>query len=183
MRSLLKNKSGQVESIIVFVMLVVAIFMVSIVVIKLVGTIVTPFASQIGNMSAPAGQAVTYAQNKFTNFWDIAIVMLFFINVILLLVSSFFIDVHPSFIILYIIAIIFLFIFGNYPLYALDSLWNNLAPSNTAEGASIIAHSPMQIFLINNFQLVMLGVVILSGIVMYAKFKFFGQGEGAGGNY
>jgi hypothetical protein len=39
----------------------------------------------------------------------------------------------------------------------------------------------MQQWIINNFGIVMLGVVLLSGVIMYAKFKLF-NGQGAGGN-
>jgi hypothetical protein len=62
-------------------------------------------------------------------------------------------------------------------LNVVDSVWNSIATSTEA------SQSPLQIFIINNFQLIMLGVVILSGIVMYAKFKIFGQGSGTGGAY
>lgn len=172
-----KNKRGQAESIIVFFVLIVAIFIVSIVVLRIVNEIVSPFATQLNSTSIQASQAVTYTQNKFTSFWDTAIIILFAINVILLLVSAFLVDVHPAFILIYIIAIIFLFIFGNYALYALDSIWNKLAT------ATEINQTPMQQFIINHFQTIMLGIVILSGIVMYSKIRFFSQGTGIGGNY
>lgn len=179
MKSLLdkKNKKGQAESIIIFFVLIVGIFIVSIIVLRLVNSILTPFQNTIGNMSAPAGVAVGNVHQKFTQWWDYAIVILFFLNVILLLVSSFLVDIHPAFIILYIISIIFLFIFGNYALYALDSIWNLLGTSVET------SQTPLQQFILNNFQMIMMGVVILSGVLMYAKFKMFGPQGGGSGPY
>jgi hypothetical protein len=171
------NKRGQAESIIIFFILVVSIFVAGIVVLRVVNEFTTPFSSQIGNITAQAGEAVTYTHNKFTGFWDTAIIFMFIINTLLLFVSAFLVDIHPAFIIVYLLAIIFLFIFGNMYLNVLDGIWNGLATSVEA------SQSPLQIFIINNFNLIMLGIVILSGVVMYAKFKFFGQGGGAGGSY
>jgi len=175
MKSLLKKKKGQAESIIIFFILMVAVFIVSIVMLRITNSIITPFQSQIGNMSESAGAAVGYAHDRFTTWWDYAILLVFLFNVILLLVSAFLVDIHPAFLLIYIIAVFFLLIFGNFALQALDNIWYSVGTSveNT--------QTPIQQFLINNFQLIMLGVVILSGVVMYAKFKVF-SGQGAGGN-
>lgn len=171
------NKRGQAESIIIFFILIVSIFIVSIVILRVVNEVTTPLASQLGNINVQAGDAVTYTSNRFTSFWDTAIIIMFIINLLLLLMSAFLVDIHPAFIIIYILAIILLFVFGNMYLNVLDSVWNSVATPIEA------SQSPLQIFIINHFQLIMLGIVILSGIVMYAKFKFFGQGSGTGGNY
>ena len=97
-------------------------------------------------------------------------------NMILLFISAFLIDIHPAFVVVYIITVILMFVFGNYALYMLDNIWN-------AIGTSVeTAQTPIEQFLINNFTIIMLGVVILSGIIMYAKFKLFPR-LGAGGGY
>lgn len=170
------NAKGQAESIIIFFGLMIAVFIVSIIVLRMTNSIITPFATQISNISAPAGQAVTYAQTRFTSWWDYTILLIFAINVILLLVSAFLIDIHPAFVLIYIVAIIFMFIFGNYALSAVDAIWGGVGT------ATETAQTPITQFLINNFQMIMLGIVILSGIVCYAKFKLF-PGQGTGGNY
>jgi len=167
-----KNNKAQATSIIYFFVITIAILICSIIVLKLVNTIVTPFQTQIGNMSAPAGEAVKNVQGKFTSWWDIFIVLLFIINVLLLFISAFLIDIHPAFVIVYIVCVFFMFIMGNYALDLLDNVWNKMA--TTTE----LAQSPMQLFIMANFNLIMLGIVILSGIIMYAKFKWFGSGMG-----
>jgi hypothetical protein len=177
MKSLIKNNKGQAQSIIIFFVLIVGIFIVSIIILRLTNSILTPFQNTIGNMSAPAGVAVGQVHAKFAQWWDYAIVILFFLNVILLFVSSFLVDIHPAFIILYIISIIFLFIFGNYALYALDSIWDMLGTTTET------MQTPLQQFILNHFQIIMMGVIILSGILMYAKFKMFGNTGAGGGHY
>ena len=169
------NKKSQAESIIIFFVLMIAVFITSIIVLRMTNAVITPFQNQIGNMSAPAGAAVEYAHSRFTQWWDYGIVLLFFLSVIMLLVSSFLVDIHPAFLLIYIICVILMFVFGNYGLYALDSVW-------AAMGTDVeTSQTGLQQFLINHFSLIMLGVVILSGVIMYAKFKYF-QGT-PGGNY
>ena len=170
------NRSGQAQSIIVFFGLAVSVFIVSIILLRITNEVITPFQAQIGNVSETAGSAVAYTHNRFTAWWDYAIVLLLFMNVILLMVSAFMIDIHPAFLIIYILTILFLFVFGNYALLALDAIWGAIGTTTET------AQTPLQQFIINNFQIFMVGIVILSGIVMYAKFKIF-PGQGAGGNY
>lgn len=175
--SLIDKKKAQAQSIIILFVLVVGIFIVSIIILRLTNSILTPFQNQIGNFSAPAGVVVGEVHDSFAKWFDYAVVLLFFLNVILLFVSSFLIDVHPAFVIIYIISIIFLFIFGNYGLYALDSIWGMLGTAQET------AQTPVQRFILNHFQMIMMGVIILSGILMYAKMKYFGNSGAGGGAY
>jgi len=170
------NNKGQAQSIIIFFVLVVGILIASIIVLRLVNTIITPFSAQIGNVSAPVGEAVDYAHSRFTGVWDWVIILVILFNVILLFVSAFLVDIHPAFLLVYIFAVFLLIIFGNSSLYALDSIWDRLGT------ATETAQTPITQFIINNFQIFILGIIVLSGIIMYAKFKFF-QGQGTGGNY
>jgi len=165
------NKKAQSISIIVFFVLMVGIFITSIIVLRVTNSILTPFQNQIGNISAPAGAVVGEIHNNLYRWWDIFVMLLFFINVILLFVSAFLIDIHPAFVLVYVISIFFLFIMGNYALNLLDSVWNGMATSTEN------AQTPIQRFIINHFMFIMLGIVILSGIIMYAKFKL-GVGSG-----
>lgn len=172
----MKTKKGQATSIIVFFMLIVAILIASIIILRVTNAIVTPFKAVINNTNAQAGSAVDFLQNRYTTFWDIAIILLFAVNVLLLFISSFMVDVHPAFVIIYIFSVVFLFVFGNLALSALDAIWGLVGTSVET------AQTPLQQFLINNFQLIMIGIVVLSGVVMYAKFKF-GNGGGASTSY
>jgi hypothetical protein len=174
------NKKSQAESIIIFFVLIIAVLIVSIIVLRITNSVITPFAQQLNSSTNPimhnAGGAVTYAQGKFTSVWDWTIILLLLVNVIILMVSAFLIDIHPAFVVIYIFAGIFLFIFGNFALGALDAIWGGMGT------AVETAQTPLEQFLINNFQWFMLGIYVLSGIIMYAKLKFFGN-QGTGGNY
>lgn len=171
----MKNK-GQAQSVVIFFGLMLAVFICSIIILRMTNAILTPFQAQIGNVSAPAGAAIGYAHDKFTSVWDWAILLMFLFNVILLFISAFMVDIHPAFLLIYIITIIFLVIFGNTAMGVVDAIWG-------AVGTSVeTSQTPLQQFLINNFNLIMLGIIALSGIIMYAKFKF-SQGSGLGGSY
>lgn len=174
------NNKAQAQSIIILFVFMIAIFITSIIVLRVTNSILTPFQQQLNATgmtgSVEASGAVGFAQSRFTTWWDVGIVLIFLFNIITLLVSAFMVDIHPAFLLIYIISIIFLFIFGNTALYALDAIWGAMGTDTET------AQTPIQQFLINNYSVIMLGIVILSGVVMYAKFRFFG-GQGAGGNY
>jgi len=176
---MINNKKSQVESIIIFFGIVIAIFITSIIILRITNEIMTPFSNQLKNMSSEgvqAGTEVASVQNKFASIWDWVIILLFLFNIILLFISAFLVDIHPAFLIVYIIAIIFLVIFGNSFAYVIDSVWDKMGTSVET------AQTPMQQFIINNFNIIMLGIIALSGIIMYAKFRMF-SGQGTGGNY
>ena len=165
------NKKAQAISIIFFFVAIVGLFIVSIVILRMTNVILTPFQAQIGNMSSTAGTTVTSIQSSFVRWWDPVIVLLFVFQIVLLLISAFLIDIHPAFILVYILSVFFLFIMGNFALSALDSIWEVMAT------ATELAQTPLQQFIINHFGITMLGVVILSGVVMYAKIKLFGGSQ------
>jgi hypothetical protein len=176
----MKNKKSQAQSIIIFFVLIVAVLAVSIIILRITNSVITPFAEQLnatGTKEAiQASGAVSFAQSKFTAVWDWVIILLILFNVVILLVSAFLVDIHPAFLIIYIFAGLFLFIFGNSALGALDAIWGGVGTSTET------AQTPLQQFLINNFQMFMLGIYVLSGVVMYSKIKWF-SGQGTGGNY
>lgn len=173
----MKNKKGQAESVIIFFGIVVAIFIASIVILRLTNSILTPFANQIEPYSNQSATVVRAIDTNFAGIWDWVVILLFLFNLILLLVSAFLVDIHPAFLIVYIVAVIFLVIFGNTFAYVIDSVWGAVGRDDVET-----LQTPMQQFIINNFNIIMLGVIALSGIVMYGKFRFFG-GQGTGGNY
>ena len=46
---------------------------------------------------------------------------------------------------------------------------------SNAQLSSAVSHMPLTKFLVDNFAIVLLGIVILSGVIMYAKIKLGGQ--------
>lgn len=165
------NNQGQVQSIIIFFIVVIATFAVALVVLYTVNTILTPVATSLNQTSQQAGNVVTAVNTSFTSVWDWVVLVIFFINLLLLFVSAFMVDIHPAFLFLYIIAAFFLVVFGSTALTALETLYST---AGTNPYSSTVASLPMTAFMVNNFGIVMLGVIVLSGIVMYAKIRING---------
>tara|TARA_Y100000310_G_C20563642_1_gene754349 strand:- start:313 stop:828 length:516 start_codon:yes stop_codon:yes gene_type:complete len=169
------DKRGQVISIVGFFVIVLAVFILAVLLISFTNTILNPVALEIGNVSEQAGASVTAVNDSMNKWWDIFIALLFFLNVIVLMFSSFMVDIHPAFLLIYVIAVFFLIIFGGNMLTAVGDLW-----SDTGSFANGVAEMPLTVWLLNHYTTVILAIVILSGVVMYAKFKY---GSGDGGQY
>jgi len=93
------------------------------------------------------------------------------------------VDIHPAFLVLYIIRVMMLMMFGGTIVGALDSLYNPtgvFGTGNLTAGGNALNEMPIVSYLLNHFTMVMLGIIILSGVIMYSKFKF---GTQAGGNF
>lgn len=177
------NKKGQALSIVAFFVIVLAVFILAVLLMSLVNTVLTPFRTNIALVDERASDTVGYIQEKFTAVWDWSIALLFIFNLLLLFYSAFMVDVHPAFLVLYIIAVMFLIMFGGTIVGALDALYNPagvFGTGNLTAGGDAISEMPIVSWLLNNFTLVILAIIILSGVVMYAKFKF---GSQSGGNY
>jgi uncharacterized membrane protein YfcA len=170
---MIKNKKGQALSIIYFFAIMIAVFIVSFVMMIMVDRIVTPFQSGVGNVSSNAGSVVSHIKSSFVTWWDWAIMILLFANIIVIFMSAFFIDIHPSFFLIYIFACLFLVIFGYTMLSSLQEIQDKLESQLTS--GTWLSIMPMTNWVVNNFNIVMLGIIVLSGIVMYAKFKYFGS--------
>ena len=177
------NKKAQTMSIIFFFVIVLAVFILAVLLMSMVNTVLNPFKEQINQTSTNAGTTVNLVQNKFNAVWDWVVVMLFIFNLVILLFSSFMIDIHPAFLVLYIISVMFLLMFGSTILGSLNSIYDPsgvFGTGNVTSGGNAIGNMPITSWILNNFTLVTLGIIIISGIIMYSKFKF---GSQAGGNY
>jgi hypothetical protein len=173
-----QSKKGQIEfSILVFIAVIVGLLVIAPIMLKIVNTILTPFGSSIGNQSVMAGASVTKIQGSFTDFWDWVIVIAFLVNIILLLVSSFLIDTHPIFMIIFIVFGIFTFIFAPMVLDAVDKIYEQPTFTGATDGTDITTQIPMTDFLRTNLNIILLGIYFLCGIIIYSKFKMLGGGN------
>jgi len=170
------NNKAQVQSIIYFVFVIVGLLVFGLLMLNLINVPLSKFSSAIGNVTGEAGRNVAGINTQVNNLWDYVIMSLFMLNVIILLISSFLVDTHPLFVFLYIIAVFLLIIFTPNIMVAVDKIWASSAYSGQ------VALLPMTEFLKDNFISVLLGIIILSGVIMYAKFKF-GNTGGIGGSY
>lgn len=171
-----KNKRGQIENpVIIFAVIVIALLIFAPVALKIFLSIHTNVGNNLGNLSGQQGviakqnfQAVT---GPLVSFWDKVIVAAFFLTILLLFVSAFLIDAHPFFVILYILSFLFLILFTPNILSAVDNIYDS------ANFASEVARLTFLDALRSNFIVFLIGIGVLTGIIIYGKLAFFGNGR------
>ena len=139
--------------------------------LNIVRTTTGEVANAINTTDPNAAAAITSIENTYSNLWDWILILVFGLNVILLLVSAFFVDTHPAFILVFIMIAFFTLAFAPNILDAVDKVWEDA--HYAGETGTDLAFMN---FLRNNFGLVILSLLVLSGIIMYGKFKYFGTG-------
>lgn len=164
------NKKAQL-GIIVFVGMFLVLLFLAPFVVKIVRSSVGGFADAINSTNEGAATTVRGIEGTFLSLWDWVILLGFAFNVVLLLLTSFFIDTHPAFVIVYIMAVFFLMAFAPSMIDALETMYDELGDAATGHDSG--AYLPATEFLIDNFGGVLLSIIVLSGIIMYAKFKYF----------
>lgn len=150
--------------IVVFGLLVLAPF-----ILKILNSFSAPFGEAVGNMSEQAGTNVAYITNSFVGFWDFVILIGFLINVILLFITSFLVDTHPVFLVLFILFGFFTFIFAPTLLDVVNKIYDD--PNFALEVSQI----QMVDFLREYFGIILLGIFVVCGIIIFSKFKWGGQ--------
>lgn len=165
----MRNKKGQAGfGIVAFAGIVITLLFLAPVMLKIVRVTTSEVSDQLNITNPEASASMDAVTDSFATFWDFVLLMVFAVNVLILLISAFFIDTHPAFLLVYIIVAFFLVVFAPNVLDAVDSVW---AESAFSEEVSLYLDSMN--FLRVHFGVVLLSVIILSGVVMYAKFKYF----------
>jgi len=165
MRSILNKKAQMEFPIISFISVVIILLIMAPFMLKIFNSVLTPFASGVGNVSTEAGARVTSVKNTFINFWDMVIMIAFLISLILLFITAFLVDTHPVFLILFIIFGIFTFMFIPAVMEVVEEIYNN------PELALEVSQLPMADFLREYFVPIMVGFYFVIGIIVYAKFR------------
>jgi len=164
------NNRGQF-GIVAFVGVFIVLLALAPILLNIVTSIGGGVQSNIASIDASAGATMQQPITKFTQMWDYVIVFIFTINILLLLITSFFIDTHPIFTLLYIFMGFLLFVFTPYVKDIASTLWDT--PRYITDGT--ITELSLTGFLLDNYGIVLLMVFVLSGIIMYAKIKYFGN--------
>jgi len=168
------NNRGQFAIISVMAVFITLIVLAP-VVLQLVKTSVGGVADNLASVSPLASDQVDAVENKFVSMWDYAIMFIFLFNVMILLISSFFIDTHPLFLIVYIVVSFMMFMFAPYLIDTADRIWES--PYFVAENTA--GDLGMTQFLLDNFSMILLMIYVLSGIIIYGKIKMFGADYGS----
>jgi len=166
------KKRAQV-GIISFVGVVIALLFLAPMFLNIVTTTTGEFADAINGTDANAAATVDSITSTYTSLWDWTLILIFALNVILLFISAFFIDTHPAFILVFIMIAFFTMAFAPNILDATDKIYNS-----AQYAGDVAAYLPFMDFIRGNFGAIILGIFVMCGIIMYAKFKYFG-GDGA----
>lgn len=168
------SKRGQITSVYVFVAVTIGIILLGPFILKMVVTPLNAFSSAVRPISSDSADAVDYGVTKFTTFWDMILVLAFFFNIILLFVTSFLVDIHPALVFVYIIGVVLLFFFAPNYLQAVNEIYTSPA------FATEVTYLPQMTWIYGNYGFILLGVVAVTGIIMFGKFAFGGGQTGRG---
>ena len=174
MRSIIKNKKGQIDNpIILFVIIVAGLLIFAPIMLKMFLNINTSFGNSLGNLSGPQGVIAKAnfgaVMTPLISFWDKVIVAAFILSVLLLFVSAFLIDAHPFFVILYIFINFILILFIPTIVKAIDHIYDSI------NFAAEVNQLPFLDWLRTNFTIFIVGIMIITGIIIYGKLAFFGR--------
>jgi|AntAceMinimDraft_18_1070375.scaffolds.fasta_scaffold10091_5 hypothetical protein len=162
-----KKKKGQMEfSPALFIAGIVVLLILAPIILKVMSSVKTGLGDALNSTDPNAVTEMNYVVDTGTNFIDYLLVIMFFINLIILFISAFFIDTSPIFLVLYIMfAFVFILLLPNM-MDAVDQVWSKFA-SETGD-------LPLSDWIRSNMIMFTLGVFVLTGIIMYTKFKWGG---------
>jgi len=161
------NNKGQI-GVVAIVGVIIALLFIAPIFLNIVRTTTTEFADALNSTSPTAADAVTSIETTYTGLWDWVLILIFALNVLLLLISAFFIDTHPAFILVFIMVAFFTLAFAPNILDATDKIYND-----AHYAGEVAAYLPFMDFIRGNFGAIVLAIFFLSGIIMYAKIKYF----------
>jgi predicted membrane channel-forming protein YqfA (hemolysin III family) len=164
------RKKGQLD-VVVFVIMFVAILIAAPIMFKFFHMTIGPVQTAFANMSPQANTTLTYVTNTYDAFWDFAVLMMFIALVATLLISSFLVDIHPVFLVLYIILAFVIIIIT--PMLATPA---NVLDTQLNLTATYGSHLQYTDFLRTNIVMVVLAVIIISGIIAFGKMRM-GRGQ------
>lgn len=169
-------KKGQLDfPIFTFAAIVVGLILFSIFFLKFANTFFPTFSSSLGNMSSGGGEIaqenVNYIGNITITFWDKIMMFVFVVSVIVLFISAFLIDAHPFWVFLYIIAAFILILFAPTIISAADHIYESSTFSDE------VNYSPFMDAIRINYVPILVGIIFITGIIIYGKLRFFGGGN------
>jgi hypothetical protein len=167
------NKKGQALDypIATFIIVFIGLLLMAPIMLKITGDILEPVGASLGNLTGDAGTSIGNINQSFINFWDFIIVIAFIVTVLLLFMSAFFIDTHPLFIVIYIILSMIMVMFSSEFVRIIDSIYDSATFLGEVNNLGLVN------FLRGHFEFIILIIIILSGVVIYGKLKYFRGGQ------
>lgn len=157
-------KKGQTD-IVYIVASIIAIIFVTLILVKITGTLNERLVPAFKNVSVEAGNATSAVLTTYINWADTVAIIAIVFSIMLLFIFSFMVDIHPIFLILYVVLVMFLAIFSPYIIGAVEDIYLS------AEMASATAELPATFWFIEHFGIILLAIIIVSGIILFAKLR------------
>lgn len=166
------NKKAQIDGgigtlILIVISILVVAPLILLIVMRFQSGITTSLANTNVTGSNQAVENINATINPFIDFWDKVLFAYFIGAAMYMLIASFFIDTHPIFAILYIIAVFFMVILSPSLLNAVDQIYNNASLQDEVQNLAWLDS------LRQNFSVYLLGFILLNGIIMFGKFTYF----------
>jgi len=165
-------KKAQIDSpVLLFAVIVIGLIFFAPLMLKIFNSIDDNVSPALGNLTGGlAGkEAFQGVMNTAETFWDKVIIAFFLFAAVMLIISSFMIDTHPVFVILYLLICFGTIIFIPQILQAADNIYNDTTNFDTEVNSLTLVG-----FLKDNFAVILLGMMILSGIIIYGKISLSG---------
>lgn len=162
-------KKGQIDMVF-FMVLAVMIIIIAPIMMTVFRTAVGGFSDGLANVNSGAAATVDVIENKFIGFYDILVVCVLLVNILMLFIMAFLVDVHPAFLMFYILTCVFSMIFIPVLLETAENIWT----ADTISGYT--SSLPMTQFFLDNYSIIMLIVMVITGIITYAKIRGYQQG-------
>ena len=157
------RKKGQLDAVI-FIVLIICLLIAAPICFYMFHSVMTPLNNAMANMSPQINTTVTYLSNSYDTFWDWAVLMIFIAMVTTLFISSFLVNFHPVFLVLYIILAFVMVIITPMLATPATTISNQFA-------ATTAGHLNYTDWLRDHIVLVVLAVLVTSGIITYGKMR------------
>jgi hypothetical protein len=168
---MLRNKKGQLDyPVITFIIIVFGLLIIAPFVLKIFNSIQTPMSNALGNATGGTQAAANFnkVMNTATTFWDKVVIAAFILALLLLIISAFLIDSSPVWLILYIFISLMVILFVPDIMSSLDKIYDS------ATFAPEVNAMPFIDWLRNNVVSVIVGVMVITGIIIYGKIGLTG---------
>jgi hypothetical protein len=159
------NKKGDIQDLIMIAVFIVGFAMAGIIAYKFFGDF-TEKVADTGTFSDDAMTTMNETQARMPPVFDGGLLVVFVLATLVMLISAWFVDVHPAiFIMAFIIVVAIIIIAG-----AMSNAYQEFTQQDALLNES--AEFPMTNFMINNLPVIILIIGIALTIVLFAKFRF-----------
>lgn len=163
-----ETKKGQID-IISFVYVFIGVILIGIMVLYTLNNVVGKMSETLNSTSVEASNRMESIKTTFVSFWDKIIGVAYIINVVMMFVFAYGVVTSPIYALFYIISAIFTLIFAPYAIAPVETIFG--LDTFTTEVSQLTITS----FLLSKFGVLILGVIVVSGILMYIRAKNGGQ--------